>query len=118
MKIGSAWLFLDRTATRSMQFGLYLSRECSRCWPFGRLTNFMLSASYTGEARTPANFLFKRELALQRPTSPARLIQKTCISESTQCFHLEFEMEELESFDFAPGQFLSAVAVDGRGKSQ
>jgi len=55
---------------------------------------------------------------LQRPTYTARLTQKACISESAQCYHLEFVIDEMERFDFAPGQFLSAVAVDGRGKSQ
>jgi ferredoxin-NADP reductase len=55
---------------------------------------------------------------LQRPTFTARLTQKACISESAQCYHLEFVLDELESFDFAAGQFLSAVAVDGRGKTQ
>ena len=55
---------------------------------------------------------------MQRPTYSARLVQKTCISESAQCFHLEYVLEEMERFDFAAGQFLSAVAVDGRGKTQ
>jgi ferredoxin-NADP reductase len=55
---------------------------------------------------------------LQRPTYSARLLQKTCISESAQCFHLEYVLEEMESFPFQAGQFLSAVAVDGRGKTQ
>jgi ferredoxin-NADP reductase len=55
---------------------------------------------------------------LARETRIARLSKKTCISESAQCFHFEFEIEELESFDFAPGQFISTVAVDGNGKTQ
>jgi len=55
---------------------------------------------------------------LQRPTYAARLVQKTCLSESAQCFHLEYVLEEMESFPFQAGQFLSAVAVDGRGKTQ
>jgi ferredoxin-NADP reductase len=55
---------------------------------------------------------------LQRQTYTARLIQKACISESAQCYHLEFVIDEMESFDFTAGQFLSAVAVDGRGKTQ
>jgi len=45
-------------------------------------------------------------------------LQKACISETAQCFHLEFQLDEMENFDYAPGQFLSAVAVDGRGKTQ
>jgi ferredoxin-NADP reductase len=55
---------------------------------------------------------------LQRQTYSARLIQKACISESAECYHLEFAIDEMESFDFAAGQFISAVAVDGRGKTQ
>jgi ferredoxin-NADP reductase len=55
---------------------------------------------------------------LQRQTVAARLIQKACISESAQCYHLEFVVDELQSFDFGAGQFISAVAVDGRGKTQ
>jgi ferredoxin-NADP reductase len=62
--------------------------------------------------------LYKRESHLQRQTYTARLIQKACISESAQCYHLEFSIDEMESFDFAAGQFISAVAVDGRGKTQ
>jgi ferredoxin-NADP reductase len=48
----------------------------------------------------------------------ARLERKVCISESAQCFHFEFVVDELESFDFAPGQFISTVAVDPRGREQ
>jgi ferredoxin-NADP reductase len=55
---------------------------------------------------------------LARPTYTARLTRNTCISESAQCYHLEFVIDELESFDFAAGQFLSAVAADSRGKAQ
>jgi len=55
---------------------------------------------------------------LQRPTFTARLLQKACISESAQCYHLEFVLEDMESFDFAAGQFISAVAPDHRGKMQ
>lgn len=56
--------------------------------------------------------------ALERPLFTARLERKTCISESAQCFHFEFVVDELERFDFAPGQFVSTVAVDQRGKQQ
>jgi ferredoxin-NADP reductase len=55
---------------------------------------------------------------LPRPTYTARLVQKACISESAQCYHLEFEIDELPEFPFAAGQFLSTVAVDPRGKTQ
>lgn len=55
---------------------------------------------------------------MQRQTYTARLTKKACISESAQCYHLEFVVDELERFDFLSGQFISAVAVDGRGKTQ
>ena len=55
---------------------------------------------------------------LQRQTYTARLLKKACISDSAQCYHLEFAVDEMERFDFLSGQFLSAVAVDGRGKTQ
>jgi ferredoxin-NADP reductase len=55
---------------------------------------------------------------LQRQTYPARLLQKACISESAQCYHLEFVLDEMENFDFAAGQFVSTVAPDARGKMQ
>ena len=55
---------------------------------------------------------------MARPTVTARLLKKTCISESAQCFHLEFVIEEMESFDLIPGQFVSCVAPDTRGKMQ
>jgi ferredoxin-NADP reductase len=48
----------------------------------------------------------------------ARLERKLCISESAQCFHLEFAIDELESFPFIPGQFVSTVAADPSGKQQ
>jgi ferredoxin-NADP reductase len=62
--------------------------------------------------------LFKREIHLARPTLTARLDKKECISESAQCFHLEFVIDEVESFDFTSGQFISAVAPDEKGKTQ
>jgi ferredoxin-NADP reductase len=55
---------------------------------------------------------------LARPTYAARLVDKACISESAQCYHLEFAIDEMERWDWVPGQFLSAVAVDPRGKTQ
>lgn len=48
----------------------------------------------------------------------ARLTRKLLLSEPTACFHLEFTIEELEKFDFQPGQFVSFVAVDPAGKQQ
>src|ERR1019366_1642277 len=46
------------------------------------------------------------------------LERKECISESAQCFHFEFVIDELESFPFTAGQFVSAVADDVNGKQQ
>ncbi len=48
----------------------------------------------------------------------ARLERKECLSESAQCFHFNFVIDELESFAFTPGQFVSAVAEDPKGKAQ
>ncbi len=48
----------------------------------------------------------------------ARLLEKKLLSESAQCYHLEFDVPELDNFAFEPGQFISMVAEDGRGKSQ
>lgn len=48
----------------------------------------------------------------------ARLDRKVCISESAQCYHFEFVIDELDSFPFTAGQFVSAVAEDGKGKQQ
>jgi ferredoxin-NADP reductase len=48
----------------------------------------------------------------------ARLERKVCLSEPAQCYHFEFVIDQLESFHFAPGQFVSAVAEDASGKPQ
>jgi ferredoxin-NADP reductase len=40
------------------------------------------------------------------------------MSEPAQCYHLEFSIPELPSFDFIPGQFISFVAEDPNGKEQ
>jgi ferredoxin-NADP reductase len=48
----------------------------------------------------------------------ARLEQKVCISETAQCFHFHFVIDELASFSYAPGQFISAVAEDNYNKQQ
>jgi len=55
---------------------------------------------------------------LVRELSTARLEKKVCISESAQCYHFEFVLDSLESFPFAAGQFISAVAPDASGKQQ
>jgi ferredoxin-NADP reductase len=55
---------------------------------------------------------------MARELSTARLTQKTCISDSAQCFHLEFAVEGLDQFAFKPGQFVSLVREDARSKMQ
>lgn len=55
---------------------------------------------------------------MARETYTARLAKKECISESAQCYHFEFVLDELESFPFSAGQFVSAVAEDANGKKQ
>jgi ferredoxin-NADP reductase len=55
---------------------------------------------------------------LDRQLFTARLQQKLLLSDPAQCYHLEFSIDELSHFDFAPGQFISCIAVDDRGKSQ
>jgi ferredoxin-NADP reductase len=55
---------------------------------------------------------------LQRQLYTARLTRRFLLSEPAACFHLEFTVEELEKFDFQPGQFASFVALDPAGKQQ
>lgn len=55
---------------------------------------------------------------LARELYTARLARKDCISEAAQCYHFEFVIDALESFPFASGQFVSAVAPDENGKQQ
>jgi len=55
---------------------------------------------------------------LARPTFTARLDKKICISESAQCYHFEFVIDELESFAFSAGQFVSVIDTDAAGKQQ
>ncbi|MBT9332138.1 ferredoxin--NADP reductase [Paracidobacterium acidisoli] len=55
---------------------------------------------------------------MPRQLFTARLDQKLLLSESAQCYHLEFTLPELERFDFSPGQFVSTVAVDTQEKQQ
>jgi ferredoxin-NADP reductase len=55
---------------------------------------------------------------LQRQLYTARLTRRLLLSEPAACFHLEFTVEDLERFDFQPGQFASLVALDAAGKQQ
>ena len=55
---------------------------------------------------------------MARQLYTARLARKDCISEFAQCYHFEFVLDELESFPYASGQFVSAVADDANGKQQ
>ena len=55
---------------------------------------------------------------MARELFAARLLKKTLISESARCYHLDFALEDLESFPFLAGQFISAVATDPSGKQQ
>jgi ferredoxin-NADP reductase len=55
---------------------------------------------------------------LARELYTARLEKKECISQVAQCYHFEFVLDGLESFPFASGQFISAVATDPNGKQQ
>jgi ferredoxin-NADP reductase len=59
-----------------------------------------------------------RENDMVRELITARLAHKECISEVAQCYHFEFVLDELESFNFTPGQFVSGVAFDANGKQQ
>lgn len=53
---------------------------------------------------------------MPRELLTARLVRKLCLSEPAQCFHLEFEVEGVQTFSFVPGQFISVVATDPRGR--
>jgi ferredoxin-NADP reductase len=55
---------------------------------------------------------------VERKLYTAHLLDKTLLSESAQCYHLQFEVADTERFDFLAGQFVSTVATDGRGKQQ
>ena len=55
---------------------------------------------------------------MSRPIYTARLTRRLLLSEPAACFHLEFTVEELEKFDFQPGQFVSFLALDPVGKHQ
>ena len=55
---------------------------------------------------------------MARELYTARLESKTLISESAQCYHFDFVLDDLKAFPFISGQFLSAVAPDPNGKQQ
>jgi ferredoxin-NADP reductase len=55
---------------------------------------------------------------MARELLTARLERKECISEVAQCYHFVFVIDELENFPYAAGQFVSAVALDAKGKLQ
>jgi ferredoxin-NADP reductase len=55
---------------------------------------------------------------MARELLTARLARKICISEAAQCYHFDFVLDELESFPYASGQFVSAVALDENDKPQ
>ncbi|MES2220313.1 MAG: FAD-dependent oxidoreductase [Acidobacteriota bacterium] len=47
----------------------------------------------------------------------ARVLEKRLLAESSQCFHIECDIPELQGFSFEAGQFISMIAEDARGKS-
>lgn len=67
---------------------------------------------YTGRDGIAARVLVMRE------TLAARLQNKVLLSEQEQCFHLSLTVEGADCFTFTPGQFISCVAEDARGKQQ
>ena len=71
-----------------------------------------------GYCKQVAYLRFSMEVILAHELLTARLLKKECISEVAQCFHFDFVVDELEDFSFVPGQFVSTVAVDSRGKQQ
>jgi len=73
---------------------------------------------YSLQSILRASSLSQVRTALARELYTARLERKECISESSQCYHFEFVIGELESFPYVAGQFVSAVADDLNGKQQ
>ena len=59
---------------------------------------------------------------MSRTLYSARLDRKTCISASSQCYHLELSLTDENGapngFPFSAGQFVSVVATDPGGKQQ
>ncbi len=53
-----------------------------------------------------------------RQTYTARLARKLLLSDVAQCYHLEFAADDLPSFAFKAGQFVSCLAEDSTGKQQ
>ncbi len=49
-------------------------------------------------------------MTYQRPTFTAKVTRTIMLSEATQTKHMEFEVQELDRFDFAAGQFVSMTA--------
>jgi ferredoxin-NADP reductase len=67
---------------------------------------------------TRAIIFERKRVTLDKPLLTAQLQNKLLLSDPAQCYHLEFSIDELSHFDFVPGQFISCVAVDDRGKTQ
>jgi ferredoxin-NADP reductase len=86
-------------------------RHFSACHFTPRLT-ILLAVRSAGSISSPVR------TAMARETYTARLDRKDCISETSQCYHFEFVLDELESFPYDAGQFVSAVAEDAKGKMQ
>jgi ferredoxin-NADP reductase len=55
---------------------------------------------------------------MARELLTARLERKECISEVAQCYHFVFVIDDVASFPYTAGQFVSGVAVDANGKLQ
>ena len=53
---------------------------------------------------------------MARELHTAKLVRKQCLSQSAQCFHLEFVIDAIPEFVFRPGQFISVGASDPHGK--
>jgi NAD(P)H-flavin reductase len=58
------------------------------------------------------------EKTLARELYKARLARKDCISKVAQCYHFLWDVEGVENFHYLPGQFVSAMAEDAKGKMQ
>ena len=52
--------------------------------------------------RLPGNLTPRKRVTLARQNYTARLDKKSCLSESAQCYHFEFVVDELESFPLTP----------------
>ena len=107
---------MSQTQSKDLHFGPRLKREPSgrqQAWPH------RTPATYNRSRHDPGpNFPNKARKNLARELYTARLLRKECISEVAQCYHFVFEVEGRDSFDYRPGQFVSAVAMDENGKQQ